>query len=221
MISNRALIAGGVAAAVSAAAYARWGRRWVLNYGARDAEVARTLPGDEIVDDVALQTTRAITIDAEARDIWPWLVQMGPRPRAGAYTYDWIERLLGIDIESSDRILPEYQHLAAGEYLSLNEKGQGLQAIVVNAPHALVVQWVPARSTWAFVIEPDGVGRSRLLSRNRVVGSGIGFRLGMLSFMEAGSLAMERKMLLGIKQRAERLARDRIVEPNVPQPQPS
>ncbi len=198
-----AFVAGGLA--TGALAYARFGRPWVLNWGATAEEVARSLPGDDLVPGAALQTTRALTIDAPPAAIWPWLVQMGPRPRAGAYTYDWIERLLGIDIENSDRILPEFQHLEPGEFLGLNDKGQGLAVRAVDPEKALVLQWEPAKSTWTFALYPEADGRTRLVSRNRLPGSGPLFWIPMAAFMEPGSLVMERKMLLGIKERAERL----------------
>jgi len=197
----------GFSAVAAAAAYLRFGRPRVLNWGATTDEAKKELPGDDIIDDAALQTTRAITVDAAPAHIWPWLVQMGPRPRAGAYTYDWVERLLGIDIENTDRILPEYQHLEPGEMIGANEKGAGLRVVRVEPERALVVQWVPQRSTWAFVIEPQADGTSRLISRNRLPGSGALARLGLLLFMEPGSLVMEAKMLSGIRRRAERLAR--------------
>ena len=164
------------------------------------------MPGDEILPAAALQTTRVITIDATPDQIWPWLVQMGPRPRAGAYTYAWIERLLGIDIENTDRILPEYQQLEPGEFVGLNQKGEGLRAREVQPGRFLVLQWEPAKSTWAFGLYPVD-GRTRLVSRNRLPGSGPLFWLGMLLLMEPGSLVMERKMLQGIKERAERRAK--------------
>jgi hypothetical protein len=131
---------------------------------------------------------------------------MGPRPRAGAYTYDWIERLLGIDIENSDRILPEFQHLEPGEMIGLNEKGNGLRVIAVEDGRHLVLQWVPAGSTWTFGLYPAAPRQTRLVSRNRIRGAGPLFWLSMVAFMEPGSLVMERKMLLGIKQRAEAMA---------------
>jgi hypothetical protein len=201
------LLPTAMAAYGGAWAYRRFGRPWVLNWGASADEVARTMPGDDVLPDAALQTSRAITIDAPPNAIWPWLVQMGPRPRAGVYTYDWVERLLGIDIENSDRILPEFQHLEAGEFVGLNQKGQGLKVVAVEPEHHLVLQWEPQKSTWAFVLYPDGEDRTHLVSRNRLAGSGPAFRLTMV-FMEPGSLVMERKMLLGLKERAERLHRE-------------
>src|SRR5689334_16440163 len=97
----RAVFIGGIGVLT----YSRLLRPWVKDWGARPEEALRLMPGDDILSDVAMQTTRGITINTGPESVWPWLVQMGPRPRAGAYTYDWIERLLGIDIENSDRIL--------------------------------------------------------------------------------------------------------------------
>jgi hypothetical protein len=184
-------------------AYLKLGRPWVLNWGARPEEATAVLPGDSILPRVPIQTTRAIGIDAPPDRIWPWLVQIGPRPRAGIYTYDWIERLLGIDIENANRILPEHQHLEPGEFFALGERGNGLRVREVEQERAIVLQWAPGDSTWAFVLQPDGGGGTRLISRNRIVGSGPLFRFGM-AVMEPASLVMERKMLLGIKERVER-----------------
>jgi hypothetical protein len=203
----------------AAVVYVRRLRPRVLNWGATPEEAASGLPGDGILPDASLQTTRAITIAAPPECVWPWLVQMGPRPRAGAYTYDWVERLLGIDIENSDRILPEFQHIAPGEAIGMNEKGQGIVVRAVDPCRSLVLQWAPARSTWAFVLAPDGDGGTRLMSRNRLPGSGPLFRVGMVGFMEPGSLVMERKMLTGIKRRAEKLHRAQSsLEPRIAAP---
>jgi hypothetical protein len=205
-----------VAFGAGVAGYLRFGRPRVLNWGATDEEVARRMAGDEIVPDVSLQTTRAIAIEAGPEHIWPWLVQMGPRPRAGAYTYDWVERLLGIDIVNSDRILPQFQHLDAGEYMPLDSKGNGITAREVQPERHLVLQWVPAGSTWSFGLYAEPGGRTRLVSRNRIKGKGPMFWLGMVGFMEAGSSVMERKMLLGIKERAERLTRSGVASQTAP-----
>jgi hypothetical protein len=97
-----------------AIAYLIAGRPRVLEWGARPDEVARRLPGDDVIEGVGIQTTRAITIDASPDYVWPWLMQMGPRPRGGVYTSDWIENLFGLDIHSVDVILPQYQSLVPG-----------------------------------------------------------------------------------------------------------
>jgi len=202
-VKRTSLLKIAVASSGLAAAYVGFVRPRVLNWGATEEEAKRPMPGDEILPEAALQATRVITINAPPERIWPWLVQMGPRPRAGAYTYDWIERLLGIDIENTDRILPEFQHLEAAEFLGINEKGNGLLVRDVQPERFLVLQWIPAKSTWTFGLYPEDRDRTRLVSRNRLSGSGPLFWLGMIAFMEIGSLIMERKMLLGIKRRAE------------------
>jgi hypothetical protein len=197
-----------------ALAYRKFVRPGVINWGATEAEAQSTLPGDDILSDVNLQTTRAVTIDASPERVWPWLVQMGPRPRAGVYTYDWLERLLGIDIENANRILPEFQHLEPDQFFVLGDGGNGLHVREVLPERALVLQWHNEQSTWAFVLNRTGENRTRLISRNRIIGAGPGFAVGM-AFMEPASLIMERKMLLGIKQRAERLKETPAIASNV------
>jgi hypothetical protein len=198
-----ALLAGVLAAGLVISVYLKLGRPRVLTWGATPEEAARPMPGDELLPGASLQATRAITIDAPPSAIWPWLVQMGPRPRAGAYTYDWIERLLGIDIENADRILPAFQHLSVGDVLGLNAKGEGIAVREVQPERFLVLQWIPANSTWTFGLYPLSSGKTRLVSRNRLAGAGPWFGLSMVGLMEPGSLIMEREMLHGIKRRAE------------------
>src|SRR5262245_50438264 len=76
-----------------------------LNWHAT-AEEGGPLPGDELLPDAAVVSTRVVEIDAPPAAVWPWLVQMGPG-RGGAYTYDWLERRLGVPIENTNRIVPE------------------------------------------------------------------------------------------------------------------
>src|SRR6476646_5469926 len=104
-----------VAAALAAVVYVRLLRRPILTWGATADEVARQLPGDELLLEADGVATRAITIDAPRSAVWPWIAQMGPSPRGGAYTYDWIENLLGLHMHSADRILPDYQHPQVGD----------------------------------------------------------------------------------------------------------
>lgn len=147
-------------AAGHVASYSLW-RRWCIGWGAPDEELRANLPGDELLADPDIITTRAVSIGAAADVVWPWLVQMGPG-RAGAYTYDWIENLLGLNMHSADAIMPEFQDLSVGDAWRLGSRGPILRV-------------------------------ARMLNKY---------------LMEPGSLVMERKMLLGIKERAERLATD-------------
>ena len=177
-------------------------RRPILTWGATAAEAAARLPGDELLEDADGVATRAIGIDAPAAAVWPWLAQMGPSPRGGAYTYDWIENLLGLDMHSADRVLPEFQHPQVGDTIGYGSNRMRVER--VEPGHVLAWRSEDGNWVWTFVLEEHD-GRTRLISRNRFRLPSLAARIGMLP-MEPGSLVMERKMLHGIKQRAERLA---------------
>jgi hypothetical protein len=177
--------------------------RWpIQTCGATREEAASPLPGDELLEDADGVTTRAITIDAPAAAVWPWLAQMGPSPRGGAYTYDWIENLLGLDMHSVDRVLAEYQHPEVGDTISLGPNQMRLERI--EPPHVLAWSSEDGNWVWTFVLKEQD-GTTRLISRNRFRLPTLVARIGMWP-MEPGSLVMERKMLREIKWRAERLA---------------
>jgi hypothetical protein len=174
----------------------------ILTWGATSAEAASLLPGDELLEDADGVSTRAITIDAPAGSVWPWLAQIGPSPRGGAYTYDWIENLLGLDMHSVDRVLAEFQHPEVGDTISLGASRMRLER--VEPGHVLAWCSADGNWVWTFVLQAHD-GTTRLISRNRFRLPTLAARIGMLP-MEPGSLLMERKMLRGIKKRAERLA---------------
>ena len=179
-------------------------RSWCLCWGATVDEVDSRLPGDDLLANPDVITTRAIHIDAPPGRIWPWLVQMGPG-RAGAYTYDWIENLAGLNMHSADEILPEYQHLEVGDSWRLGANGPVLRVASFEPDTSLVVRSDDGNWVWAFVLARTGTG-GRLVSRNRIRQPGASWLGRMITryVMEPGSLVMERKMLLGIKERAER-----------------
>jgi hypothetical protein len=178
-------------------------RRPILTWGATSEEAAARLPGDELLENADGVSTRAITIDAPAASVWPWLAQMGPSPRGGAYTYDWIENLLGLDMHSVDGILSDFQHPEVGDTISLGPNQMRLERI--EPPHVLAWRSEDGNWVWTFVLEEQDGITTRLVSRNRFRLPTRVARIGMLP-MEPGSLVMERRMLRGIKERAERLA---------------
>jgi hypothetical protein len=199
----RKLLAAILLAAGLAAVYRRVLREPILNWGATADEAAPPLSGDELLEDADIVATRAITVDAPAAAVWPWLVQMGPG-RGGAYTYDWIENLFGLGMHSATEILPEFQELEVGRVLRSRGGGMGMRIEILEPEHVLSPRSEDGSWVWTFVLE-DERGRTRLLSRNRIrVGGSLGGRLAMLA-MEPGSLVMEHKMLRGIKERAEGL----------------
>ena len=122
------------------------------------------LPGDELLEGADGVATRAIAIDAPAGAVWPWLAQMGPSPRGGAYTYDWIENLLGLDMHSVDHVLPEFQHPQVGDTIGY---GSNLMRVArVEPGRVLASRSQDGNWVWTFVLEEHD-GTTRLISRNR------------------------------------------------------
>jgi hypothetical protein len=195
----------GGAALAAAAACSPQARRWYLSYGATEEEVARELPGDELLPRPDLVSTRAVTIEADPSEVWPWLVQMGSG-RGGGYTYDWIENLFGLDMHSADAILPQFQQLAVGDVLPLGPGGPGVCVEICDPERTLAFRSIDGAWVWTFNLFGYWLG-TRLISRNRIATPGTVWprRLVNRMVMEPGSLVMERRMLLGIKERAELL----------------
>jgi hypothetical protein len=209
--------------AAAVASYLLLVRPWHLRWGAADDEVDRSLPGDEIVPHPPVQTTRAITIRAPAANIWPWLVQIGYN-RAGWYSYDRLEAAMGagdfVDGESADRIIPELQHLEIGDPVPAAPDVGWFVVAAIEPGHSLVLratlnpftgQAITADDagprfdgTWAFLLNELDNGTTRLIARLRATYEP---RLPLAplvhAVLEPAHFIMERKMLLGIKERAE------------------
>src|SRR5688572_20747741 len=183
-----------LAAGLGVLGYARV-RQPILTWGATQAEAAGRLPGDELLPTADGVSTRAIDIDAPPSDVWPWLAQMGPAPRGGAYTYDWIENLLGLNMHSVDRVLPEFQHPQVGDTIELGSNRMRLE--LVEPRHALAWRSDDGNWVWTFVLVDRG-RTTRLISRNRFRLPSLTSRAAMLP-MELGSMVMERRMLREIK----------------------
>jgi hypothetical protein len=184
-------------------------RHWFGRWGTTPDDLARVMPGDAVIVNPTHSATAAVTVDAPPDDIWPWLVQMGYR-RGGLYSYDWLDRLFGIlDRPSANRILPEFQHLAVGDTILLGPTGRGeeLTVTALEASRALVLsynahgmEWV-----WQFGLYPLDNNRTRLVSRGteRIPTTASGWLF--MRVMEPAAFVMTRRMLLGLKQRAETL----------------
>jgi len=176
-------------------------RKPILTWGATEAEAESRLPGDELLEGADGVTTRAIAIDAPAAAVWPWLAQMGPSPRGGAYTYDWIENLLCLNMHSAEGVLEQFQHPKVGDTIALGPNRMRLER--VEQHRVLAWRSEDGNWVWTFVIDEHD-GETRLISRNRFRLPTLAGRMSML-VMEPASLVMEQKMLRGIKHRAEQL----------------
>lgn len=208
------------ASAAALAGYVGVARPKLMNWGAEADEIVQPLPGDELVAEAIMQTTRAIDIQASPEAVWPWVVQIGYQ-RGGFYSYDFLENLAGLGIRSAGEIRPELQDVKVGDQIyiapdtPLNvttlEPNQALvlhgvmnpftaQAIETTAGYAgPYMDW-----TWAFVLQPVGEGATRLLIRVRADYGPRGVADALrYSVLEPAHFLMEQKMLKGIKERAE------------------
>jgi hypothetical protein len=160
----KSLVLGG-AVAVGVATYLTW-RPAMLRWGTQGSEAVEALPGDDLVPNPRVQSTRAITIDAPPERVWPWIVQMGIY-RAGFYTHDRVERALfrARYVEgkhSATRIHPELQDLKVGDLVPY---GGGVYAAVAELePNRHLV------AGEAFVLRPLPGNRTRLIIRYRGTG---------------------------------------------------
>ncbi len=194
------------ALAILGAGYALAGRPWHLRWGATEEEAQESVTGDVLIPAPDLVATRAITIHAPAVEIWPWIVQLG-QGRGGFYSYDCLENLIGCDIHSADRIVPEWQTLDIDDEVRLYPGG-GLRVAVVEPSRALVLRGgvplentLPYDFTWAFVLREQPDGTTRLLVRERY-SYGKWWAALVVEPVEAISFVMSRKMLRGIRDRA-------------------
>jgi hypothetical protein len=204
------IVVSAIATTTFAGLYTRVLRKSILNWGATDEEASAPLPGDELLEHADGVSTRAIDIDAPPAAVWPWLAQMGPAPRGGAYTYDWIENLLGLNMHSTDSVLPQFQHPEVGDTFSLGSNRMRIDR--VESERVLAWRSEDGNWVWTFVLEARD-GGTRLISRIRFRLPKLVARIAVLP-MEPSSLVMERKMLRGIKHRAERLSSERSAGPS-------
>ena len=188
-------------------------RQW----GTVGTEAIDSLPGDELVPEPKWSYTLGVAIEAPPEDVWPWVAQIGQR-RAGFYTYQTLENLVGCKITNTTKILPEHQHPAVGQDRYLHPDTPPLRIEIADPPRALVLFGSPAdigseeswgMSTWQFVVTPVPAGGSRLLTRGRSdYTPGWKTRLAFGRFpMEVITFVMSRKMMLEIKRLAERRAK--------------
>jgi len=198
-------------------------RPWSLQWGATGDELKRQWPGDELTAVRAGQATRAITIHASAPEVWAWIVQIG-QDRGGFYSYTWLENLFGCKMHNADRIVPEFQSRAVGDTVWLTPKerygGQARTIVAELIPGRAMILVSPGdaeavaktgrapNGTWGFVLEPIDTHTTRLIVCTRTGESQrLPGKLLAWFVFDPAHFIMERKMMLGIKRRAEREAR--------------
>lgn len=179
---------------------------WMDRYGAMDEEINASYPGDELVPDPRITYTRAISITAVPEEIYPWIVQLGA-DKGGMYSYTWFETLIQCPQTNADRIHEEWQGLEVGDKV--------LMCPDENMPPAYIVAMIEENQTivlghkekndwvevWQFNLVPQGDGTTRLVIRSRSAAEG-----WFWDAIRPGEFIMMRRMMLGIKERAEGMA---------------
>jgi hypothetical protein len=185
-------------------------RPWHRHWGATGDEIARVMEGDELVSEPQEVTTRAINIHARPGDIWPWLAQMGYQ-RGGLYSYDGLDQLFGVlDRRSADTLMPAFQGLKAGDTIPIG-KSPGWPVAIARPNELLLldVRQQGAHVTWAFALYPSPGPETRLVMRVRAR-LPRGWKTPLLiAVLDPAEFFMVRRQLIGIRDRAERLARTR------------
>jgi hypothetical protein len=181
-------------------------RPWYSRWGATDEEVNRSLPGRQFAPHPKGGYTQAITIAAPTEEVWPWVVQIG-QGRGGFYSYDFLENLVGCDIHSVDRIVPQFQSFEPGEGLRLFPEAPPIPLAVFEPDSTLVFAGRDEKETgnsWGFYLERIDESTTRLIARWHFdYKPSLRARILFNGLVEPISGVMQRKMLLGIKRRAE------------------
>jgi hypothetical protein len=185
------------------------------HWGVDESVAERRHPGDELVRAPRWSWTHGIEIDAPAADVWPWVAQLGA-DRAGFYSYQWLENLAGCGLRNAEVVHPEWQ-VRLGDELLLHPKAPRVPVVMLEPGRYFVLHAAPDQAaravgkawacmSWMFLVEPRGKTSCRLISRYRAdCSSDLRTLLGYGPLLlEPVAFAMDRRMLQGIKQRAER-----------------
>ena len=181
-------------------------RRWHLRWGATMSEAASALPGDDLLAGAQFRATRAVTINVPPDEVWPWLVQIGCL-RAGFYSNDLLDNL---GHPSARRVIPQLQHLEVGQWVSMSPAPTTATAFrVEDFEVSRWLLWRKPDSTWVWVLTELPNGRTRLVTWVFARHEWAKPLYAVLSvvLLELGDFAMMRRMLLGIKERAEAVHR--------------
>lgn len=187
-------------------------RRWLDNWGASPAERDGHRVGDDLAPDAAHTSTRAVSVRASADDVWRWVVQFG-LGRAGFYSYELIERMVGIPVRNVESILPRHQSLQIGDEIKLHPNTPGIPVGAVEAGRCVcfgqsgpIDETTPdPRRSWSVYIDPTSPRSCRLILRSCVEplrDPTFALRIG-LAVEGPVDFVMEQRMLRTIRRLAE------------------
>ena len=193
-------------------------------WGATAEDMARPLPGDERVPKSIVTNNLAITINAKAADVWPWIAQLG-QERGGMYSYELLENLIGCKMRNAEQVKPEWE-MKVGDLMRMGPPGYPVdQVVALERGHWLLMaganpktgvvepiqpgQTTYTNYTWLLYLDERPDGTTRLISRSHLdyAPRSFGFKLIWEVFTDPIGCVMTRKMLLTIKQRVEQAKR--------------
>lgn len=180
---------------------------WMDRYGATDEEIAASYSGDELVPTPRISYTRAVSINASSEEIYPWIAQLGA-DKGGMYSYTWLEALIQCPQANADRIHAEWQDLKVGDKVLMcpDENMPPAYVVAKIEPNRAIVMGHQDRNTWTdvwqFILIPQSDGTTRLILRSRNTLEG-----WYWDAIRPGEFIMARRMLLTIKERAEKFAK--------------
>jgi hypothetical protein len=195
-------------------------RRARAHWGLDEATAARSYPGDDLVAEPRWSWTHGVEIDAPVASVWPWIAQIGA-DRGGFYSYQWLENIVGCNVRNAETAHPEWEaQIGQALVLHPDPKAPRLEIVAVERGRHVLAQgraddearaagkpWTAV--SWLFLVEPLGRDRCRFISRYRAACSqDLATRLAFgPTLVEPVGFAMDRRMLLGVKERAERAAK--------------
>lgn len=195
-------------------------RRW----GSTEEELSRELPGDDLIDNINGGITHAITIKAAPTDVWPWIVQLGQN-KGGFYSYELLENIAGCKIRNADTIIPEFQDMAVGDKVMMHPTMAPLIVIAIDPGKSFTTRLrynvenyetidpsepLPPKyhdGTWLFYLEEIPEGGTRLITRVTHIWNQSKMNTFLFGLMGIIEVVMDRKMLKGIRKRAEAAAK--------------
>jgi len=189
-------------------------RRWLANWGSTSSEQSAEWPGDRFVTGPEVINTRAVSVGASPVTVWPWIAQFG-LGKAGFYSYELLERVVGIPVRNIESVLPQFQQLEVGEEILLHPNAPGIPVAEVQPGRFVCFGVSPEledrferlepNRTWSMYLTPGGEGSTRLVLRSCIEPlreATLVRRLGR-SIEEAIDFLMEQRMLRSVRRLSE------------------
>jgi hypothetical protein len=184
-------------------------RPWHQRWGSTEKELRAPLPGDRFAPgDATYGIQHAVTIHAPAERVWPWIAQMG-QDRGGFYSYAFLESLAGLHLRNADRIHTEWQDIEERQFVQATPVGWlgRDEPLGWRVPFAEENRVMVLDDWGAFILVPRDERTTRFIIRTRTATPLEAWHLAVaplsLLVLEPVHFVMERRMMLGIKERAE------------------